>query len=149
MTSQFDRIEQAATEPFKPTDGRRVAHVNKVSENGIPLQQLMFEIEREAKELSADIVYHVSTEEPGNADAGKNVEVANAEHHFGLAVDKRRPAMRRLLKRKSQRPARRISRRGRNLFTVGIAHVLRNARYVAALRLHDFDFMRQTLGSQR
>ena len=79
----------------------------------------------------------ISPEQPGRADPGKDVEIADAEHQFRASVDDPRPGTRRLAERERQRLARRFARCRMNFLPIGLTHPPRYGANVRRPRLHD------------
>lgn len=89
MPPKFHRFGQQKPEPAQPADRRAVAHVDKVLECGIPLQQLISPLDRAAQERDIVLLDRIGAQQPRRANAGKNVEIADTEHDGRNTVDQR------------------------------------------------------------
>lgn len=72
----------------------------------------------------------IRAQQPGSADAGKNVDVAHAEHNDRNAVDQRSSGKARLGERVFKRLEWRLARGSRHLIAVGLTHMDSDGRYV-------------------
>lgn len=72
----------------------------------------------------------IRAEQPGSANAGKNVDVTHAEHDHGHAVNQRSSGKARLGERVFKRLERRFTPSRKHLIAVGLAHVDGDGRYV-------------------
>lgn len=85
----------------------------------------------------------IRAQQPGRANAGKNVDVAHAKHDHGHAVDQRSSGKARLGERVFKRIERRSTRGGMHLIAVGLTHMNGNRRYVLIDRRDDLNISGQ------
>jgi len=105
MATEDDGGEEAEAEPAQPAGRRPVSLIDEISQHRIDAQQLISPTDRTAQERNVVTLDRIGPEQPGSADAGKDVEVGHTEHDLRSAVDKSRPRLGRLPVRVRQRRA--------------------------------------------
>lgn len=100
--------------------------IDEISKDRIALQQLIPPIDRLSNKGHKIAFNLIRAQHPRSADARKDVNVTNPEHHFRLAVDQPRPRLDRILERIPESFRRRFFRGRKYLIPIGLTHAARD-----------------------